>query len=181
MAVFFTSDTHFNHQNILLFRKQFATVDEMNELMIQRWNAMVGRGDVVYHLGDFALGKPSEARVIADRLHGNIMLVRGNHERVAEHRLVRDRFVWIKDYHKLKVADQKIYMCHYAFRTWNCMYHGSWNLHGHSHGSLPETENRQCDMGVDCWDFTPVSYEQLMAKMATKAFVPEDHHVECLN
>jgi calcineurin-like phosphoesterase family protein len=100
----------------------------MNETMIERWNSRVKKGDRVYHLGDVALGRPSEAAEILARLNGQIFLVRGNHEAVAEHKLCRDRFVWIKDYFGLKVGDQKIYLCHYAFRTWNCEHHGSWHL-----------------------------------------------------
>lgn len=177
--IFFTSDTHFNHAKCCeLFRKgRFASVDEMNETLIARWNERVTKGDRVYHLGDFALGRPEAAAEILKRLNGQIFLIRGNHDKVAEHRLCKDRFIWIKDYFGLKVGEQKIYLCHYAFRTWNCMHHGSWHLHGHSHGGLPELEtSRSFDVGVDCWDFYPVSYEEVAAKMATKRFEPVDHH-----
>lgn len=176
-GIFFTSDTHFNHANILLFRKQFSTVEEMNELMIERWNERVSKGDCVYHLGDFALGKPADAVEIRKRLNGVLYLIRGNHDRVAEHKSCFDSFVWIKDYHRVKVGEQKIYLCHYAFRTWNCMHHGSWHLHGHSHGSLPELEGYSFDVGVDCWNFYPLSFEEVAAKMAMKRFVAVDHHV----
>lgn len=179
MAIWFTADTHFSHQRILLFRKQFSTVDEMNELMVERWNGCVKKGDLVYHLGDVALGNPAAASEIIKRLNGQIYLVRGNHERVAEHKLCRDRFVWIKDYHKLKVGEQKIYLCHYAFRTWNCMHHGSINLFGHSHNSLSMIPGlRQMDVGVDGHDFYPWHHDEIKAKMGAVKFVPVDHHVE---
>lgn len=162
----------------MLFRKNFASIEQHNETLIERWNARVQPGDRVYHLGDFALGQASAAAEIGRRLNGQIYLIRGNHEAVAEHRLCRERFVWVKDYHSLRVGEQKIYLCHYAFRTWNCMHHGSWMLHGHSHGSLPELDHRSFDVGVDCWYFAPVSFEQVAAKMATKTFVAVDHHGE---
>lgn len=177
--IFFTSDTHFNHVKCCeLFRAgRFSCVEEMNETIIERWNERVKKGDRVYHLGDFALGKTADAAVIANRLAGQIYLIRGNHEAVAEHRDVCGRFVWIKDYHGLKVVDQKIYLLHYAMRVWNCSHHGSWHLHGHSHGTLPELDtHRSFDVGVDCWDFYPVSYDEVALKMATKRFVPVDHH-----
>ena len=177
--IWLTGDTHFQHKALVqFFRKQFATVEEMDETMVENWNKRVKKGDRVYHLGDFALGAASSARVIADRLNGQIFLIRGNHDRVADHKLMADRFVWIKDYFGLKIGEQKIYLCHYAMRTWNCMHHGSWMLHGHSHGSLPELDHRSFDVGVDCWNFAPVSYDEVAAKMATKTFVPVDHHVE---
>lgn len=177
-TIWFTSDTHFNHRNILLSRPQFTSVEEMNELMIERWNARVKRSDRVYHLGDVALGNADAARQILNRLNGAIHLIRGNHEAVAENKKCADRFVWIKDYHWLKLGEQKVYLLHYAMRTWNCMHYGSWHLYGHSHGSLPELPGTlSFDVGVDCWDFAPISYEEVQQKMAGKVFVPVDHHV----
>ena len=174
--IFFTSDTHFNHQYMLNTRKQFTSLEEMNEQLIANWNSRVKRNDLVYHLGDFALGSVAEAVTISNRLNGQIYLVRGNHDRVAENKLCRNRFVWIKDLHRVKIDGQKIYLLHYAMRTWNCMHHGSWHLHGHSHGSLPELDVKSFDVGVDCWNLFPVSYEEVATKMATKTFIPVDHH-----
>lgn len=181
--IYFTSDTHFNHARLCDGPRshRFASVEQMNETMIERWNERVRRNDIVYHLGDVALGSAEDARAILDRLNGQIYLVRGNHERVAEHRLCRDRFIWIKDYHRVKVGDQKIYLLHYAMRTWNCAHRGSWHLHGHSHGSLEELSTaRSFDVGVDCWDYRPVHFDEVAARMASKTFVPIDHHTEDL-
>jgi calcineurin-like phosphoesterase family protein len=174
-SVFFTADTHFNHRNILLFRKQFYSINEMNDMIIGRWNQRVKKGDRVYHLGDVALGQPEATAELLSRLNGQIFLVRGNHESVAEHKLCRDRFVWVKDYFGLKVGKQKIYLCHYAFRTWNQMHCGSWHLYGHSHGTLPELDTScSFDVGMDSWNFAPVSFQEIEAKMATKKFKPID-------
>lgn len=177
MSIFFTSDTHFNHQKILLFRKQFSCLEEMNELMIQNWNSKVKRGDQVYHLGDVALGRPIEAATILRRLNGEIFLVRGNHEKVAEHKSCRKRFAWIKDYHRVKVGEQKIYLLHYSMRTWNCMHHGSWHLFGHSHGNVKENTGRSFDVGVDCHNFFPLAYEEVAQIMAKKSQVYVDHYI----
>ncbi|MEJ7707010.1 MAG: hypothetical protein WKF82_06805 [Nocardioidaceae bacterium] len=62
MAVYFTSDTHFSHANIIrLCNRPFADVDEMDEAIIERWNATVTSADTVYHLGDVALGQLSQS------------------------------------------------------------------------------------------------------------------------
>jgi calcineurin-like phosphoesterase family protein len=176
--VWFTADTHFNHRRILeINRPQFASVEEMNETMVERWNERVKKDDRVYHLGDVALGRPEDAVGILSRLNGQIFLIRGNHEKVAEHKLCVGRFIWVKDLFGLKVGEQKIYLCHYAFRTWNQMHHGSWHLHGHSHGTLEDLEtSKSFDVGVDCWNFSPISFDEVAAKMATKRFEPIDHH-----
>src|ERR1035437_10371795 len=89
MKTFFTSDTHFNHDNVIQYcGRPFASVDEMNREMIARWNSTVGPDDTVYHLGDFALGKFAEAAPILRRLNGaRKILVLGNHDRSAQQML----------------------------------------------------------------------------------------------
>jgi len=78
--IFFTSDTHFWHANIIKFcQRPFADVNEMNEKMIANWNAVVGPDDIIYHLGDFSMAaRPVELYV--PRLMGSIHLVMGNHD-----------------------------------------------------------------------------------------------------
>ena len=85
---------------------------------------------------------------------------------------MKESFGWIQDYYELKVADadapsgkQLIVLCHYAFRVWRNAHHGSWHLYGHSHGSLPSA-GRSMDVGVDCHDFSPISYEQVKTAFA---------------
>lgn len=169
--IFFTGDTHFNHEKCCsLFRKgKFSSVEEMNEVLISKWNARVKKGDRVYHLGDFALGRIDDAEVIAKRLNGDIFLLRGNHEAIAEHPKVRDRFIWIKDYFGLRVGDQKIQLFHYPMVTWNCSHYGSWHLHAHCHGNLKDDPNlKRLDTGVDCTSFEPISYDEVKKIMDAK-------------
>lgn len=78
--VFLTSDTHAGHVNVINFCKRpFATVAEMNQAMIDRWNSVVCPDDDVYHLGDFAFG-PAVVREFAAALNGRIHLCLGNHD-----------------------------------------------------------------------------------------------------
>ena len=45
---FFTSDTHFNHANIISFcNRPFKDVEQMNEVMIANWNHVIGKDDSV--------------------------------------------------------------------------------------------------------------------------------------
>lgn len=85
--IFFISDTHFGHANMLTFTnydgtrmRPFNSVEELDELMIQNWNAMVKPGDKVYHLGD-VFYKSSNPEQIMSRLNGDKILVKGNHDR----------------------------------------------------------------------------------------------------
>jgi calcineurin-like phosphoesterase family protein len=173
--IWFTSDHHFGHKNIIKFtNRPFSSVEEMDETLIARWNEKIGAEDIVYHLGDFALTSSSKLRDILKRLNGKIHLITGNHETAALE--CKAQFEWIKDYYELTVEDADAYkgqrfivLFHYAMRVWNASHHGSWHLYGHSHGDLPDDNSSlSFDAGVDCHDFYPISYNEVKAIMATK-------------
>lgn len=177
MSIFFTSDTHFGHERIIQYcNRPFASMEEMDEEMIRRWNAVVGRGDTVYHLGDFSLAKDAKKiPAYLSRLNGQVHLIYGNHD--AKRLQFLKGFADLKPYKEVKVGDQKIILCHYAFRVWNGCHRGTWNLHGHSHGSLKrDLSLKQFDVGVDCWAYAPISYEEVVREMEKSTFVPVDHH-----
>lgn len=150
----------------------------MNEAMVDNWNAVVRPGDLVYHLGDFSFGTVEDSVKIAKRLMGQKYLVFGNHDkRLRKERDFLAQWIWSKDFAEIKVGDQKIVLCHYAMLTWNQSHRGSWNLHGHSHGSLKDDPGAlRTDVGVDCWDYTPVHYDVLKDLMSKRTFKPMDHH-----
>lgn len=176
--IFFTSDHHFGHANIIKFvQRPFADVDEMNAEMIKRWNEKVGKDDTVFHLGDFALMPSGKVRQLREQLNGKICLITGNHEGAALSNA--DCFEWIKDYYELMVEDNDAHkgqrlmvLFHYAMRVWNASHHGSWHLYGHSHGSLPDdATSLSFDIGVDNHDFYPLSYLEVKNIMAKKIWV----------
>lgn len=178
--MFFTSDTHFGHKNIIKYsNRPFASVEEMNEEIIKRWNERIGPDDEVYHLGDVAFTtSEKKTRDILNRLNGKIYLIKGNHEKLAV--ACSDRFEWVKDYHELIVEDssfergeQLVVLFHYAIREWNAKHWGAYQLYGHSHGSLPDDPNaRAFDVGVDCHNFYPLSWEEVKDIMASKTWEP---------
>ncbi len=162
MAVFFTSDTHFGHAGaISRFRRPFASVAAMDEAMAANWNATVGPDDTVWHLGDFALHrKPDVMAALLERLHGTKHLITGNNDGPAT--LALPGWASVQPYAELLLGERRLVLCHYAFRTWNGMYKGVLNLHGHSHGQLKGMP-RQFDVGVDVWDFRPVTVDEILA------------------
>lgn len=171
MAIFFTADTHFGHTNIIKYdNRPFTSAQEMNEALIANWNCKVAPTDTVYHLGDVSIMRPERTREILERLNGKIYLIRGNHEKSAEHKLCCDRFEWIKDYFFLSLnGGIQIALFHYALRTWNKTHHGAWHLFGHSHGRLTVPEESLClDVGVDSWSYAPVSLQTLHERIGVK-------------
>ena len=162
MAIFFTSDTHFGHGGALgLYRRPFASVAAMNEGLIERWNATVGSDDVVWHLGDFAIRQPAAvAAELLARLHGRKHLVTGNNDPEATTAL--EAWESVQPYVELIADGVSLVLCHYPFRSWRGMGKGWINLHGHCHGRL-KPPPRQFDVGVDVWDFRPVSLREILA------------------
>ena len=170
MDIWIIADTHFGHDNIRRYCKRpFVSVKEMDETIIENWNKVVKPCDTVIHCGDFSFGEPETYR---RRLKGNIILCLGNHDRREKVR----GFNHVTQIYETKIDGQRIVCCHYAMRTWNCSHHGSWHLWGHSHGSLQDDPcSLSFDVGVDSWNFTPVSYEQIKAKMALKTWTSPIH------
>ena len=168
--MFFTSDTHWWHTNIIRFqRHSFDSVEEMNEVLIQNWNSKIGPKDEVYHLGDVFFCGQDKALEILDRLNGRIHLVKGNHDKKMS-RAVKDRFVWVKSDHIFKFRHKGerlwLHLYHYPCASWDGSYHGSWCLHGHTHGNYSNPDMKILDMGVDCWDYYPASLDDVIERMA---------------
>jgi len=170
---FFTADTHFGHRGIIKYcDRPFSDVEEMDRSMIERWNSVVQPRDMVYHLGDFAFCHPDRAVEIIHKLHGRIHLLRGNHDKTANHPKVRNKFEWIKDMHTYHQTWQgekvRAVLCHYALRRWNKRHYGSWHLYGHSHGRLKDIGGLCFDIGVDSWDYYPLSLPQVWDIMQSR-------------
>ncbi|MET3438848.1 metallophosphoesterase family protein [Sphingomonas sp. 1185] len=160
MTIFFTADTHFgDHRTINIWKRPFASVAEMDALLIDRWNAVVGPEDSVWHLGDVAR-RPADVPGLLVRLHGTKHLLRGNNDPDAT--LTAQGWASVGDYAEMEVDGHRLVLCHYPFRSWNGQHKRALNLHGHSHGRLKPLL-RQYDVGVDVHDFTPVTLKRLLA------------------
>ncbi|WP_294190880.1 metallophosphoesterase family protein [uncultured Sphingomonas sp.] len=160
MTRFFTADTHFgDHRTINIQRRPFASVAEMDALLVARWNDVVGAGDEVWHLGDVAR-RAADVPALLARLNGTKHLIRGNNDPDAT--LTAQGWASVADYAELEEDGRKLVLCHYPFRSWNGQSRAAINLHGHSHGRLKPTP-RQFDVGVDARDFAPVRLADLLA------------------
>lgn len=129
----------------------------MNEALIKNHNSVVGKNDTVIHHGDFAFR--DHARFLR-RLNGVHCLVLGNHE---GNDWRNAGFQWVKDVATVRVGDQHVFCSHYAHRTWNRAHYGVFHTFGHDHGKMPDL-GRSCDVGVDAWNYFPVSFEQLVER-----------------
>lgn len=163
MNAFFTSDLHFGHENIIkLCNRPYQSTPDMDEILISNWNNRVRNSDIVYVLGDFAWKHIHEPYL--KKLNGRKILIRGNHDESYQY----EHASWhaIYDLHELYLNKHSLVLCHYAMRTWKGRNRGSLHLYGHSHGRMP-ADSQSCDVGVDCWDYKPVSFEEIKARLDT--------------
>ena len=159
--IYFTSDTHFGHANIIKYcNRPFSCVETMNECMLKGINDVVKEDDTLYHLGDFAWRET--AKEIRDQIKCRDMhLIWGNHDKAN----IADLFSSNHKLLELAIEGQEIVLCHYPMRAWNRSHYGSWNLFGHVHGTLDGFLNgKSLDVGVDSHNFKPWSFEQLKEK-----------------
>lgn len=177
--MYFSSDSHAFHKNILRYCKDtrpFNTIEEMNAALIKGWNSVVSDKDEIYHLGDISLGDAVQTREFLRQLRGKKHLILGNHDKVilANHD-IQGFFVTIQDYKELKYDKKIVVLSHYPFLTWHGSYRGSWHLHGHSHNGLTEANAsvRRLDVGVDSVGFVPVSIEAVAEIMNARIIEPQ--------
>ena len=166
---YYIADPHFGHENIIrLCNRPFSTVEEMDEVMIRNWNAVVKPADDVYIGGDFSY-RSKNAIEILDSLNGFKHLVIGNHDtKNLKNPEFRSRFVEIGDILTAKENGIRIIICHYPMVAWNGMYREAWHFFGHIHNNennaqkIMRTIPKSVNIGVDCIGFTPRTAAELM-------------------
>jgi calcineurin-like phosphoesterase family protein len=178
---FVTSDTHFSHARISeLAGRPFSSVEEMDEVLLERWNGTVGAEDAILHLGDLALGCIEESLPLTGRLNGRKFLVPGNHDRVStatqtkkaieRYRPLYEEQGWTilpeildgtRRGHCLRAS-------HYPYRgdSHDTDRHkgtrpvddGTPLVHGHTHARTHGSSGRQFHVGVDAFGFMPIPF-----------------------
>lgn len=168
MTLWFTSDNHFGHKNILAYEQRpFISLEVMEEEMIERWNRVVRPHDTVWHLGDFSFHNQEKTIEIFNRLKGHKNIVLGNHDRKSNWMKKVGFEEIIKGWTYVQVGIYPMQLCHYPWQM-DKRHEGKsypdqapddgagYLLHGHTHGPA-RRHGRQFHVGVDAWDYAPVS------------------------
>ena len=169
--LFFTSDTHFGHRNIIKYcQRPFSCTEEMDDALIANWNRVVGKDDIIFHLGDFAMGGSAEWSRLLQKLNGKIYLILGNHD-MKTIGAGFSRLEGVAMQMLINVKGQRIYLNHYPFLCYGGAYRNTWQLYGHVHTGpanrgldaprLKMMLPTQYDVGVDNNNYIPVSFEQV--------------------
>ncbi len=157
-------------------------MEEMNQKLIDNINETAKRGDRLFIAGDIGFGETAlMAPLLASIVCEDIWVTPGNHDKeVALRAFKRPNgkpvFKHFGGLFDIKDEGRSVVVCHYAMRVWNKSHYGSYMLYGHSHGSLPGT-SQSLDIGVDCWDYRPVTLDQCIERMKTLTpYRNEDQH-----
>ena len=133
--IFYTSDLHLGHANVIRFDKRpFADVEEMDQYIIARWNERVSEDDTVYILGDICHRNSRDSSWYLKQLKGHKILILGNHDNpILKNKSARSCLDKVDK--MMQVVDEKrqITLCHYPIVEWNAYFHGSWHIYGHIH------------------------------------------------
>lgn len=170
MTVFFTSDMHFFHNNIISHAgRPFSCLDEMHTALVERWNSRVGTGDIVWILGDVSFGGNHKTEEMLNRLNGTKNLILGNHDYSKSTAYMNMGCInQIQIYEELSIGGKFIVLFHYPISDWNGRYRGNLHLHGHLHSKTPFEFSgglKRLDVGVDAWNYYPVSLEEVLDKL----------------
>lgn len=162
MNIFFTGCTHYGHKNIVRGvsnwdsgYRDFDSIKDMNNVLVNSINSVVGPNDILYSLGDWSFGGQNNIVEFRERINCNhIHLVAGNHDehiRYDNGYEFKKLFASYNELTEILVNKQKITLCHYPLEVWDKSHRGAWMLHSHCHGSLPDDSNKKrIDVGFDC-------------------------------
>ncbi len=175
MSVYFTSDCHFSHRNVITFcNRPYEDINHMNKCLIENWNSVVTNNDDIYCLGDFAWNfSPSQLSEIMKQLNGHKHLISGNHDKQKMH--IKSQLWESVEYYKhLKIDKKRIILCHYPIFDFDCAYHKSIHLYGHIHKQQDFDEISKIHrnkgfysycVGVDFNNYTPIKFEDILEKI----------------
>jgi calcineurin-like phosphoesterase family protein len=210
--IFFTSDTHYNHKNIcrgvsnwkdingnvpINQTRNFQSLEEMNDSIVNAINNVVKEDDILFHLGDFSFGgfeniEEFRSRIVCKNIH----LILGNHDHHIERNKdnIQRLFSSVNQYLRLSISiypgttlyngDHDFILSHYPIASWHNMNDGVMHLHGHVH--LPEHlkihEGKATDVGCDGNNMVPYSINNIVSLLNNRPIkcltLPQDHHEE---
>jgi calcineurin-like phosphoesterase family protein len=191
--LWFTSDTHYSHVNICRGiskwepnrgQRDFETLEEMNDTLVNGINTLVDKNDILIHLGDFSFGGREKVDEFRGRLNcDTLYLVVGNHD----HHIKKDKelqalFIRTTPLMDLSVNGKSFVLCHFPLCTWAGVGSGVINLHGHTH-KKPERrfgKGLQLDIGVDGNEMTPYEVNEIISLMKDRPighYLEDDYHL----
>lgn len=173
--VYFTSDWHLYHTNIIKYsHRPFRDYKHMNKMLLQNYFDTVKTGDTVFFLGDFTFGRQSRydeivdiVKQITDGINFHVILGNHDHERIVS--LFKKYATSVEKLKEIKIGDQSITMCHYPMVSYKRSHRNAWQLYGHHHRSTADiVQGKKWNVCVDTTHFKPLSFKELKKIMVNR-------------
>ncbi len=194
MTIWIISDQHYGHRNIAgppplsswdSGYRNFRSLREMEDTLVDNINAVVQPNDEIYDLGDIIMGQSPETELPRIRARINCrnfhIASPGNHHPFDKHPQLKSLFSSYTTYRELKYKKQLFCLFHYPILSWNSMHHGSIHLFGHVHENVNCNWGRRINMCVECWDYKPQSLDYLLELGLSLPIKSEGHHTGVKN
>lgn len=174
-VVFYTSDLHLGHENVLKYcNRPFKSIEEMDACLIANWNRRITQNDTVYVIGDFIYRNKRTPEWYLEKLNGTKYLIIGNHDRYLDSEdFEREKyFAGVSNYMVISDSGKRIVLFNYPLCEWYGMHRGNLHVFGHVHSANSPTFKIVCqlegayDAGVDLNFYMPVTLEELIRNNA---------------
>jgi len=192
--VYYTSDTHYAHANMCRGVSQwgdldnstrnFKTLIEMNNELVNAINRTVRPKDILFHCGDWSFGNVSNVAEFRRRIHcENVHIIYGNHDdHIEDDETLHGHFSSVQHYKELAIDGDMLCLFHYKQTIWNKSHRDAYHLYGHSHAGAEHMVNgRSMDVGVDnayklLGEYRPFSHEEVLYFLKGRKQKAIDHH-----
>lgn len=189
--VWFASDLHYNHTNMVRslskwspdsVMRDFKSLNEMNDAIVNGINKYVKQEDVLFLLGDIAFGAPENVKKVMSRINcDTIHFIYGNHDEwIEKSEDLQMCFTTLQDYCEVQIDDDKFVLFHYPIREWNGAHKGWYHLFGHVHTGLENKPwGRSIDVGLDnafrlYGEYRPFSTKDILKELKNRPILK--HH-----
>jgi len=153
------ADTHFFHANIGQYCDR---PEDWQDLILENWNRLIQPGDIVFHLGDLALGKKEDTEALVPLLNGKLYLMRGNHDRRGKAFYDKLGITLVPD--PFQMITSKELCLFFSHRPIMPLEPGVLNLHGHTHNNpTPELGTWHINMNIEVREYRPWRLSEILA------------------
>lgn len=191
MTVYYTSDWHLNHANLIKRKvRHFDSIEDQNELILKSINDTVGTNDTLFILGDLTMPNSVNTQYLYEFIRKinckNLFVVKGNHDKTDVLNYCKIKgLIYNWDYTKVYTDNAfsmpiTVMLSHYPLRDYHSAQEPTICIHGHSHGMLLPRPVDCFDVGVDVWNFKPVTLEQILSTYYGDHANPYTNYIEAL-
>jgi len=165
--IWFTSDIHFGHKNVLIYdNRDFKDIYVHDNAIIDNWNSKIDDNDYVFFLGDFSLSNNGYTESILLRLNGIKHFIKGNHDKKPSIKLFEKYGTFLGEQKTVEI-DKKhtVILNHFSMQSWDRKHLGTWHLFGHDHSGNLKPIGKSLNVAIHLNNYYPINFETIKNKL----------------